>query len=73
VIRTRRPKRLPVVLSRAEVRSVLALLHGQVWMVASLLYGSDLRLLEALRLRVKDIDLEHRHSPYGTARVIRTG
>jgi len=60
VIRTRRPKRLPVVLSRAEVRSVLALLHGQVWMVASLLYGSGLRLLEALRLRVKDIDLEHR-------------
>jgi integron integrase len=51
-------KRLPVVLSRAEVRSLLAQLQGTPWMVANLLYGSGLRLMEALRLRVKDLALE---------------
>lgn len=60
VVRATRPKRLPVVLSRAEAKSVLAQLHGSYWLAASLLYGSGLRLLEALRLRVKDVDLEHR-------------
>ena len=51
-------KRLPVVLSRAEVRSLLAQLEGTPWLVANLLYGSGLRLMEALRLRVKDLALE---------------
>ena len=51
-------KRLPVVLSRAEVRSLLAHLQGAPWMVASLLYGSGLRLMEGVRLRVKDLALE---------------
>ena len=54
---TRRP-RLPVVLSHEEVRRVLAHLHGTAGLVAQLLYGSGLRLLEALRLRVKDVDLD---------------
>jgi integrase len=58
VIRAHRPKRLPVVLSIPEVRSVLAQLEGMPWLVASLLYGGDLRLMEALRFRVKDLDLE---------------
>jgi integron integrase len=58
VVRATRPKRLPVVLSRAEVRGVLANLDGQHLLVASLLYGSGLRLMEALRLRYKDVDLE---------------
>ena len=58
VVRAKRPKRLPVVLSRAEVRNVLSNLNGQFQLVASLLYGSGLRVLEALRLRVKDVDLE---------------
>jgi integron integrase len=58
VTRAHRPKRLPVVLSTAEVRSVLAQLEGMPWLVASLLYGGGLRLMEALRLRVKDLDLE---------------
>jgi integron integrase len=60
VTRARRPKRLPVVLTRAEVRALLGTLRGPYWTIASLLYGSGLRLLEALRLRVKDIDLTAR-------------
>lgn len=60
IVRARRPKRLPVVLSRVEVRRVLGHLRGDVWLVASLLYGSGLRLLEGMRLRVKDVDLERR-------------
>jgi integron integrase len=51
-------RRLPVVLSRLEVRALLAQLHGTPWLVASLLYGSGLRLMEAMRLRVKDLELE---------------
>ena len=58
VTRARRPKRLPVVLSPAEVRAVLAQLDGTPWLVANLLYGSGLRLMEALRLRVKDLEPE---------------
>jgi len=58
VTRARRPKRLPVVLTAAEVRSVLAQLDGAPWLVANLLYGSGLRLMEALRLRVKDVVIE---------------
>jgi integron integrase len=54
--RVKRPARLPVVLSRDEVRAVLAQLDGSKWLMASLLYGSGLRLMECLRLRVKDID-----------------
>jgi integron integrase len=60
VIRATRPKRLPVVLSRTEVRRVLASLDGQLLLIVSVLYGSGLRLLEALRLRFKDVDLERR-------------
>jgi integron integrase len=56
IARARRPQRLPVVLSRDEVTAVLAELDGVCWLGASLLYGSGLRLLECLRLRVQDID-----------------
>lgn len=58
VTRARRPKRLPVVLTGAEVYTVLAQLEGTPWLVANLLYGSGLRLLEALQLRVKDLVVE---------------
>jgi len=58
VVRAKRPKRLPVVLSRAEVRRILSELDGQYLLIACLLYGSGLRLMEALRLRYKDVDLE---------------
>jgi integron integrase len=60
VTRARRPKRLPVVLTRQEVQRLLNQLHGPYRVIASLLYGSGLRLLEALRLRVKDLDLTTR-------------
>jgi integron integrase len=56
VIRANRPKRLPVVLTRAEIDLVLAELHDPYRLLAQLLYGSGLRLLEALRLRVQDLD-----------------
>jgi integron integrase len=55
-VRAPRPQRLPVVLSRDEVRQVIAELHGVHRLVVTLLYGGGLRLLEALRLRVKDVD-----------------
>ncbi len=57
VTRARRPKRLPVVLSRDEVRSWLKQLVDPYWLIASLFYGSGLRLLEGLRLRIKDVDV----------------
>ena len=58
VTRASRPRRLPVVLSAKEVRAVLAELDGTCWLIASLLYGSGLRLMEAHRLRVKDLVTE---------------
>lgn len=60
VVAARRRHHLPVVLSREEVRAVLANLEGTNWLVAVLLYGAGLRLLEALQLRVKDVDFEYR-------------
>ena len=60
VVRAKRPLHLPVVLTREEVRTVLRQLQGVEWMMASLLYGAGLRLLECCRLRVKDIDLDKR-------------
>ncbi|MBI1746124.1 MAG: integron integrase [Acidobacteria bacterium] len=56
VVRARRPNRLPVVMTRAEVKAVLTRLQGDQWLRASLMYGAGLRLLECLRLRVQDID-----------------
>ena len=60
VVRARRPRRVPVVLSRDEVRRLLAQLEGRDWLMAGLLYGAGLRLMECLRLRVKDVDFERR-------------
>ena len=59
-VRAKRPSRLPVVLSRTEVERVLRLLSGTQALMATLLYGSGLRLMECHRLRVKDIDIEQR-------------
>jgi integron integrase len=58
--RAKRPVRLPVVLSREEVRAVLRNLRGREWLIASLMYGSGLRLQECLSLRVKDVDFDRR-------------
>lgn len=57
-VRARRPRPLPLVLSREEVRRVLAVLPPTPRLVGTLLYGGGLRLLEALRLRVKDVDFD---------------
>lgn len=59
LVRARRPRKIPVVLTREEVRSVLAHLEGHHWLMASLLYGAGLRLMECLRLRTKDLDFEY--------------
>jgi integron integrase len=58
--RAKKPSRLPVVFTRVEVRSILLQLDATKWLIASLLYGSGLRLMECLRLRVKDIDFDYR-------------
>jgi site-specific recombinase XerD len=57
--RAMHPERLPVVFSPTEVRAVLAHVHGQHWLMASLLYGTGLHLMECVGLRVKDVDLEY--------------
>ncbi len=60
VIRAKRPKRLPVVLTKPEVRLVHAQLADTYLLIAQLLYGAGLRILECLRLRVKDLDFQRR-------------
>lgn len=60
VVRAKRPHRLPEVLTKAEVGLVLANMSGVSWLVASLLYGSGLRIGECLALRVKDVDVAER-------------
>ncbi len=60
VTQVKAPKRLPVVLTQAEVQAVLSRMDGRMWLIASLLYGSGLRIMETLRLRVKDIDFARR-------------
>lgn len=58
VIRAKKPKRLPVVLTRAEVKAVLSHMEGEKALMAALLYGAGLRVNECLGLRVKDLDFE---------------
>lgn len=58
--RAKRPVKVPVVLTREEVRALLAQLEGTKWIMASLLYGGGLRLRECLKLRVKDVDFGYR-------------
>jgi integron integrase len=60
VVRAKRPQRVPTVLSREEVTRLLACMEGRPWLVASLLYGTGMRLMEALRLRVKDVDFDRK-------------
>jgi integron integrase len=58
VVRAKQKRYLPVVLSQAEVAKLLRNLAGREWLMASLMYGTGMRLLECLRLRIKDIDFE---------------
>lgn len=60
IVRARPTLRLPVVLTRAEVKSVLERMSGTPRLVAALLYGSGLRLTECLQLRIKDLEFERR-------------
>lgn len=60
VTTARAGKRLPVVLTPHEARSLLNELNGTMWLIAALLYGTGMRILECLRLRVKDVDFERR-------------
>ncbi len=57
VVRAKRPVRLPQTLSRDDVASILRQMRGVPWLMASLMYGAGLRVLECARLRVKDLDL----------------
>lgn len=56
VTRAKVPQRLPVVLDRTEIRDLLHQLDGREWLMASLLYGTGMRLMECIRLRIKDVD-----------------
>ena len=58
--RAKRTAKVPVVLTVEETTALLSRLHGVTWLVASLLYGAGLRLMEAMRLRIKDLDLARR-------------
>jgi integron integrase len=60
VVRAKRPRRLPVVLTQDEVRRLFTHIHGTHRLIGTLLYGSGLRLMECLRLRIKDCDFESR-------------
>ena len=59
IVWAKKPKKLPVILSRDEVKAVLQGLSGPPWLMASFLYGAGLRLMECLRLRVKDVDFSY--------------
>lgn len=58
VVRAKHPARIPVVLSRGEVQRLLAHIDGACWLMAALLYGTGMRLMECVRLRVKDVDFD---------------
>lgn len=60
LIWAKKPKHLPTVYTRSEVKAILSLLKGAKWLMVSLLYGSGLGLKECLRLRIKDIEFEYK-------------
>jgi integron integrase len=60
VVRAKRPERLPTVLNTDEIAAFLRAIDIDYWLIACLMYGSGLRLMEAVRVRVKDLDFEHR-------------
>lgn len=70
--RPRRPRRLPVVLTREELQRVLATMEGKHALMARLLYGTGMRLMECVRLRVKALDLSRERSSCGRERAATT-
>lgn len=59
LVLAKRPARIPLVFSREEVQAIMTKLDGMYWIMAMLLYGAGLRLVECLRLRVKNIDFQY--------------
>jgi len=60
VVRAKKPRNLPVVFSKAETRKIINQLEGRNWLMAQLMYGAGLRVMECVRLRVKDVDFDYR-------------
>lgn len=60
IVRAKRERRIPVVFTQKEARTVVAHLQGKYWLMGSLMYGAGLRVMECLRLRIKDIDRNYR-------------
>lgn len=60
IVRAKRKKRLPVVFTKSEVKALLSQFDGTKWLIYSLIYGSGFRIMECLRLRVKDIDFHYK-------------
>jgi integron integrase len=60
VVRAKKPRKLPVVFTKEEVRLIINQLEGTKWLMAQLMYGAGLRVMECVRLRVKDIDFSYR-------------
>jgi integrase len=73
ILRPSRPRRLPIVLTRHEVRAVIAEMSGLPRLIAQLLYGSGLRLMEAMQLRVKDVQLDRLEIVVRAAKGATTG
>ena len=60
LVRAKRPARLPVVFTQEEVRKILVQLEGSLWLMGQFLYGAGLRVMECMRLRVKDLDFGYK-------------
>lgn len=73
MVRAKRSQRVPTVLSCGEVQALLAQMEGRPWLLASLLYGTGMRLMECMRLRVKDGDLRATKLPCVMAKAARIG
>ena len=71
--RAKQTQRLPVVLSMDEVRALLDALNGTPALLTRVLYGTGMRLMEGVRLRVGDLDFDNRSSWYATGRAARIG
>jgi len=67
------PKRLPVVLNRDEIQAILSRPTGTHWLIVSLMYGTGMRIMECLRMRVQDVDVKRREILIREASALKTG
>ena len=63
IVRAKRSRRIPVVLSMDELQRLLMMMDGQPWLMAALMYGTGMRLMECVRLRIKDVDFDRKGNP----------